>query len=171
MKLFCSNKRSTKGFTLPEMLIGVAIGGLILAAIAATTVASVRSFASIYNYADMDMNSRTALDIMSRDIRGSSNVISASATSLVLNGATNVITYTWSSNANTLTRSTPTSSKTSLTKCSNWKVTMYTSARIATTDPTQCKMLSMNWKCWRKVIGVPETDNAQESVIMLRNKQ
>lgn len=170
-----ARSKTERAFTLPELLVAVAIGALILTAVAATTVSSVRSFASMYSYADLDMDSRTALDTLSRDIRGATNVASASTSSLVLNCPSNtVITYSWDSSANTVTRykkdATGSSSKTTLTKCNNWKVTMYTKTRTVTTTPAQCKMIAVNWKCWRKVVGVQQTDNAQEAMIILRNK-
>ena len=61
--------RPVRGFTLPEMMVSVAVGSLILAAMAMVFMTSARSFAAIANYVAMDASSRNTLDQMTRDIR------------------------------------------------------------------------------------------------------
>src|SRR5689334_15089581 len=98
-----NHSRARRGFTLVEMIVAVAVGCLLLAALATLYVFSMRSFASMANYSDLNNKSRYASDIVSRDIRCAFNVISATptpaaATQLVLNepddtGGTTSITY------------------------------------------------------------------------------
>jgi prepilin-type N-terminal cleavage/methylation domain-containing protein len=169
-------KYSQRGWTLPEMLVAVGIGSLLLAAIGSATVFSVRSFASMYNFVAMDAKSRSALDNISRDVRGATSVASSSASKLVLNGAkSTLITYTWDPILETVTCAKKTSKGTTigtnLTHCTGWSVTMYDTSYAVTTDPTKCKTLAMNWTCSRSVIGVRQTNEAQQAMIVLRNKQ
>src|SRR5687767_11545901 len=58
-----------RGFSLIEMLIGTAIGSILLTVIATFSLYSGRSLAAIWNYADLNQTSRQALDTMTRDIR------------------------------------------------------------------------------------------------------
>src|SRR5262245_57296402 len=96
-----NHSRDRRGFTLVEMMVGVAIGWLLLAALATLYVFSMRSFASMANYSDLNQKSRYASDIISRDIRSALSVVSATpalaaATQIVLNEddiAANNITY------------------------------------------------------------------------------
>lgn len=55
--------------TLIETLVGSTLGLLVLTAVMATSIYAWRSFVALRNYADLDANSRDALDRLSRDIR------------------------------------------------------------------------------------------------------
>src|ERR1051325_5565519 len=102
-----SHKRDCDGYTLVEMMVGVAIGCLLLAAIATLYVFSMRSFASMANYSDLNQKSRYASDLISRDIRSCIGVISATPNQLVLNepdDTTGNTTYVYDPNADTLSR-------------------------------------------------------------------
>src|SRR5262245_32048280 len=57
------------GFTVVELLIGLAISGLILAEVCALWFYSSRSFAAQMSYVDLDQSSQRALDVLSREIR------------------------------------------------------------------------------------------------------
>src|SRR5215470_12765314 len=85
-----SNHNRGRGFTLVEMMVAVAVGCLLLAALATLYVFSMRSFAAMANYSDLNQKSRYASDIVTRDIRSALNVVSATpslaaATQIVLN--------------------------------------------------------------------------------------
>ncbi len=64
---YCTGKKSA--FSLLEMTVAVAIGSIILIAVAQVSAYSARSFVAMGNYADLDRYSRNALDNMTRDIR------------------------------------------------------------------------------------------------------
>src|SRR3974390_1360063 len=63
------NKASRAGFTSAEFVVASGIGTFVVAAILGFNVFAARSFHAMSNYVALDMKSRNALDIMSRDIR------------------------------------------------------------------------------------------------------
>src|SRR5436190_11431034 len=67
-------KLSVRAYTLPEVLIGIALGVIFLAAVAVTSLTFARDFASMTNYTDMDIKSRMALDQISKAVRGATDV-------------------------------------------------------------------------------------------------
>src|ERR1051325_616041 len=70
-----STKR-TRAMTLPEMMVAVAIGTMVLLGIVTIFMTSSVSFEAMGNYITMDLASRQVMDQMSRDIRQSKNLIS-----------------------------------------------------------------------------------------------
>src|ERR1041385_6791922 len=91
--------RSRRGFTLPEMLVAVGISAVVLTALVLTGMTCLRGFAGMYNYTDMNMTSRLALDDISKEIRGATGVNSVSATKLVLVNTNLATTTTYTLNA------------------------------------------------------------------------
>lgn len=118
--------------TLPEVMVTMAISGILLTIVAQLYVYGLRSFTSLGNYADMDGKSRMALDLMSREIREASAVVSieTNATSKILT-LTNamdgtLLRYTWDGPTATLvSEQTGTPSRTNLIGCDIWNVTMF----------------------------------------------
>src|SRR5580765_4874243 len=94
-----TNHNRGRGFTLVEMMVAVAVGCLLLAALATLYVFSMKSFGAMANYSDLNQKSRYASDIISRDIRSALKVMSTTtATQLVLNepdDTTGNTTYTY----------------------------------------------------------------------------
>src|SRR5947209_18277374 len=104
-----NHERSRAALTLPELMVAVAVGMLLMLAASSFYFFSLTSFASVSNYADLNRKDRYASDVLSRDIRGANAVTTATPTRLVLNqtigGASADITYTYDIAAGTLTRS------------------------------------------------------------------
>src|SRR6476619_2457218 len=102
-----NHNRARQAFTLVEMMVAVAVGCLLLAALATLYVFSMKSFGAMANYSDLNQKSRYASDIISRDIRSALKVVSASSTQLVLNepdDTTGNTTYIYDDVAGTLSR-------------------------------------------------------------------
>src|SRR5438477_9656520 len=97
--------RRASAFTLPEMLVAVAVGLILLAAAISFYCFSMCSFAAMANYTTLNNQSRNASDLLSREIRSAVFVLSATTNQLVLYAAdgTNV-TYTYDAGGRTLTR-------------------------------------------------------------------
>src|SRR5437879_486288 len=89
-----------RAFLLPEMIISVGSGTVILAAIATLAVYSSQSFVAIGNYMDLDRVSRNALDQLTRDIRQTISLNSFATNQLVFTDVnTNTLTYTWNASS------------------------------------------------------------------------
>src|SRR6266404_4626099 len=98
MKLRRSARKSALGMTLPETLVGVGVGSLVLTSMMLIFMTSNRSFVALGNYVSLDQASRLAVEQMTRDIRNSQNLTSFSTNQLVFTyaGTTNLV-YTYRS--------------------------------------------------------------------------
>ena len=70
----CIPGKRASGMTLVEVMVGVALGSMLLAMAGSLWLFGSRSFAAMGNYTDLDAKSRNALDLMSRDIRQATRV-------------------------------------------------------------------------------------------------
>src|SRR5215471_15745463 len=106
MEFKLSNPRPRRSaFTLPEVIVAVALGVLLLLGVMSFYLFSLTSFASMANYADLNAQSRAASDWITRDLRTATSVASLTTNQLVLNefDGTNV-TLNFDALAGTLTR-------------------------------------------------------------------
>jgi prepilin-type N-terminal cleavage/methylation domain-containing protein len=165
-----------RGFTLPEMMVSVAVGSLILAAMAMVFMTSARSFAAMANYVDMDASSRNTLDQMTRDIRQAGDLVQFSPTYLKFTtlGQTNsFLIYSWNAGTGCLTGWETGNSLTNvlLSGCDQLTFSMYDSSFLATTNISLAKGICVNWKCSRTILGnKTTTEDMQQALIVMRNK-
>jgi hypothetical protein len=180
--------------TLVEVLVAMGLGSIVLAAVASLTMYAGKSSLAIVNYTDLDIKSRYALDMISREIRQATAVTSQQTNlptkSLTLTNADQgtQITLTFDSNARTLVmQRTGQSDLTTLTECDRWDFSLY--QRTPYGFPTNiifypatnttgslslslCKLVNMSWKCSRTIFGQKvNTESVQTAQIVLRNKQ
>jgi hypothetical protein len=182
-----ANIHSTAAFTLIEAVVAFGLATLIMAVVAALIVYSSRTFSALSNYVDLDLHSRQALDIISREVRGATAVVDCRT-----NGSVSYITLTnagdmtltkvaWNSDAHTLSlEKTGLTPMVILTGCDRWRVWLYNRApNISSnnlsfntvTDLASCKLVNMSWKCSRTILGSKiNTESVQTAQIVLRNK-
>src|SRR5436190_22737913 len=79
---FRTHKARRSGMTLVELLIAVGISGMIFVAVGMMIFFSGRSYAALANYVDLDNKSRTALDVMSKEIRQVNGVTGSGTSTL-----------------------------------------------------------------------------------------
>lgn len=174
-----NHKRDCHGFTLVEMMVGVSIGCLLLAALATLYLFSLRSFAAMANYSDLNEKSRYASDIISRDIRSSPKVISATPNQLVLDEPGGTTTNTYDINAGTLTRSVQNGeTRILLSGIDSLSFTLYERPDVgagyevfplATTS--SAKLIGFQWSCSRKLMGAQNNSESLEAAIVeMRNQ-
>ena len=144
-----ARKHTARGMTLVEVMVSVALGSVLLAMASSLWLFGSRSFVAMSNYSDLGTRSRTALDLMSREIRQATRVIGFENTGTakwlaVTNDAlgTTVI-YTWNAGSRSLVRhevgiltvsagpsamaapSTALPSQVYLTECDRWDFNLY----------------------------------------------
>jgi Tfp pilus assembly protein PilW len=68
--------RNTGGYTLAEMMIGLAVGTFIMGAVMTTYVMGVRAFNAINNYWEIHTDGRYAVDCFAGDMRGVNRIAS-----------------------------------------------------------------------------------------------
>ncbi len=173
------------GWTLMEMLIGIAIASIVLLGVMQVSLFTSRSFAAMGNYCDLDRASRNALDQMSRDIRQARVYGGYEENRLSFTNMDNTwFTYGWSPYTKQVTRiwgtvspKTITSTKIMLTGCE------YFSFRIWQRNPTNqfwfpyssmghpadTKLVDVSWRCSRRLVSRYNTESVQTAKIVLRN--
>lgn len=190
-------RRGARAFTFVELLVSVGISCLVFAAVAAFTFHSARSFVALANYTDLDVKSRYALDLISREIR-QANAVSSSTTvtlssgqvvtnQLVLsgkstNGTAYTLTYYYNPAAKTLTRTFvqggSSLSSVLLKECSYLNFGMYQRNAISNsfdqfdmTIPGTCKVVQLYWVCNRSILGKSaNTESVQSAKVVIRKQ-
>jgi len=181
-----STKR-TRAMTLPEMMVAVAIGTMVLLGIVTIFMTSSVSFEAMGNYITMDLNSRQVMDQMSRDIRQSKNLVSyrndSTAKSLAfdLDGAGTRLIYMWDPSEQKLSQwKTGEGSTMLLTNCVSFDFTVYD--QVARTNGAgvyfntapsveATKSVEISWKCSKTILGKTITsEDMQQARIVIRNK-
>jgi Tfp pilus assembly protein PilW len=171
-------KRHQSAFTLIEALIASAIS-LVLAGILAVFFAfSLRSFAAMMNYTEMNQKSELALDKMSKDIRQARSLTTYSTNSLTFLDVNNQsLTYTFNTTNGTLVRISGGVSTTYLTNCDSLQFWIYQHTPISNTFDcyvpavvTNTRVIQMTWHCSRKILGTKATTETVESATLsMRN--
>jgi prepilin-type N-terminal cleavage/methylation domain-containing protein len=194
-RVFQAGSQATRtcGSTLPEFMVAVAIGSLLLAMAASLWLFGSRSFAAMGNYTDLDNKSRSTLDLMSRDIRQATAVTafnnqmpnkSLTVTNTLLGTGS---TYAWKASTHTLVCQKPGQpDQALLTECDTWDFQLFQRApqkggtyaffpatnSAGVYDLSICKLINMSWKCSRSIIGSRlNTESVQTAQVVLRNKQ
>jgi Tfp pilus assembly protein PilW len=187
MYLRITRKQIRRGFTLIEAVVAFGLATLVMAVVASLIVYSARTFSAMGNYVDLDLHSRCALDIISREVRQATAVVDCRT-----NGSVSYITFTntdsssfvkvsWNMDAATLSlEKTGVAPQVVLTGCDRWRVWLYNRAPNisssnltfnAATSLADCKLVNMSWKCSRRILGNKlNTESVQTAQIVLRNK-
>jgi hypothetical protein len=174
----------SRGMTVVEMMVALGIGMMVILLVVALFVAGLSNFEGLGNYAQLSNQSRLALDLMSRDIRESTQIIgcqtNGSVKSLSLTNAFEgtAITYTWNSTNRVLTcDKTGQPTQNYLTGCDAWDFSLYQRTPEANwtfysaTNFSVCKLINMNWKCSRTILGKKiNTEHLVTAQVVLRNK-
>lgn len=169
---------------MPEALVACGLGVFVLTALLVGSVFTLRSFVAMFNYTDMDANSCSALDRMSKDVRQASLTSytnHTNAKALVFRGLDTTgnpitVTYTWDSVTENVTCSkTGEADQVYLTGCKAWNFSLYDRAPSpnyvfnAATNASDCKLVELNWKCSRTILGQFDTESIETAQIVLRN--
>lgn len=177
--IFLSRNRLSwrHGWTLPEMMVAILVGAIILAAVVSTSITLSETMVGVANYNDLDRYSNNALDTMSRDLRNTATVTAISSSSVtVSNGLTgDVITYSWDGN-NVLWRTANGARTMMLTNCDYLAFNGYQRNPtndfqfVSSSTPSQVKLISVSWRCSRKILGSKlNTESVQTAKICIRN--
>lgn len=173
-----SRNRSRRGFTLIEMMVAAAIGFLVLAGGVSVYLFSMRSFVSMANYSDLNEKSRYASDLISRDIRSCTSVVSATTNQLVLSEPDGSTAYVYDSNSGTLVRSKNGDARVLLTGVSSLSFRLYqrpdnggSYEQFPAATPANAKLIAFQWSCSRTLGGSQNNSESLEAAIVeMRNQ-
>jgi hypothetical protein len=185
-----SSHRSRAAFTLLEMLVAFMVGSMAIGGVCTISISAAFNYQAMGHYATMDNQSRNALDVISREVRDSSQLVAFSTNNPPYLRFTNstagvTVTISYSSNCLYLAKSgQPT--VTLLTGCDSWNFSLFGHAPLLTggqlsfypatnssgyLDASLAKGVNMNWKCSRSILGSKlNTESVQTAQVVLRNK-
>jgi len=174
--------RSHCGYTLVEILVATGLFSLAGLALGSVYLFSTTSFAALVNYAELDKINRSAMDIMSKEIRQAQAVTAATASSLsIINGDGENVSYTFNSYSGKLLRIAGGTSQTLLSDCKLLAFNLYQRNPVsgtydiypaATNNYSQTvKCISLSWKASRKMpSGNDVSENIQTARVVIRKQ-
>ena len=186
-----ASKKSRRGFTLLETLVACGLFGIAGIAVASIYLYSTRAFAAMANYGALDQNNRVAMDKLTREIRESRLIQSAtsnstSATITILNGVGNTVNYTFDSKAKTLSRTCvqepPPYTQVLIPNCSvmAFDIRQRTASngvfdnfpQVGSNDAIQ--VINLTWKSWKAIPGtstnIGTSEEIQSAFVVVRNQ-
>ena len=174
-----ATNRGRMAMTIMEVMIASAIATILFAAIGTLAVSTARSFVALGNYGDLDDASRTALDVLSRDVRQSRALTAYTPTQISLLANDNsALTYSYNSSTGNFTRQGGGTTKVLLTQCDYLNFKMYQRNPsndwswypVASNQIATAKLIDVSWKCSRKILGRKvNTESVQTAKIVIRN--
>jgi type II secretory pathway pseudopilin PulG len=173
-----NRKTRAAGFTLVELIVGTALGMLVLLAVGSFYLFSLTSFGSMANYTDLNSKNRMAADTISRDIRSAASVTSVTANQLVLHFAKTDVTYTYDPSLGTLTRLQFGQPRILLNGVDSLTFTLYQRPLngagyedFPPATPVTAKLVSFEWNCSQRVYRSVRTSfSHQAAIVELRNE-
>jgi hypothetical protein len=167
-------------------MVSVSISTVVMAVLATLLVYQARSSAGMVNYMDLDRYSRTAVDLMSKDLRQANRVLTCNSTNLscemvdATTGATNTLKYIYNPGEQTLVRQykglsylllkgiTPNSLQFSMFQRNPIGGTV---DQYATTNVNLCKVIQYSWQCSRSLLGQSNfTESVQCAKVVIRKE-
>jgi len=170
--------RSQSGGTLVELLIGLAISGVVLAQVCMLWYYSSRAFVAQMNYVDMDQVSQRTLDLLSREIRQCKYMTNYTATKLVfMDYDDKLLTYRFDEGKLIRQKGTE-AGKVLLKDCEMGSFSIFQRNPVAgaydqypAASAATCKLVEIKWRCTRRLFpAAPVTrESMQSAKIVLRN--
>jgi Tfp pilus assembly protein PilW len=166
---------------LIELLVGIAISGIVLSQICLIWYYSSRSFVAQLNYVDMDQISQRTLDLLSREIRQTKSLTAYTPNRLVFRDFDGLaLTYEFIDRQLLRTKQNQNNGKPTilLKGCDAGSFAIYQRNPIEgaydqypTASPATCKLVEVKWRCARRLLPTaPETKESMHSAkIVIRS--
>jgi len=164
--------------SLVELMMASGLGVIVLGVITTMSFYTARSFASLDNLADMDNESRLAMDKMTREIRQSSSLASHSRTSMVFNlNSGGPLEYVYLAAAEELRQTKGSEVTVLLTGCKGVRFDVFQRNTVTgtfnqfpnITATNQAKVVQVAWTCAREIMGSEENIiDIQSAKIVIR---
>lgn len=185
--MFIKRAAGREGWSLIELMVGVAVFSIASVALASIFMFSIKSFASMANYAILDIENREALDLLTRELRQARQVeayvTNSTGNSLTfINNNNEQVTYSFNAGLKQFLRSSGGGSEVLLTNCDLLNFSLfqrnpsngnYGVFPVASGNWTQSvKVVQLTWKTSRAVpTGPVNSENIQTARIIIRKQQ
>jgi prepilin-type N-terminal cleavage/methylation domain-containing protein len=175
-----ARRRRRAGVSLVEILVAIAIGSIVTLGLGAFSLFTGRGFAGLMNYAELENQSRTALDKMSKEIRQTARLTDYTSNKLVfLDYDAKTLTFEYKPSSRALTRAKDGLTDNLLTECDTLNFAIFQrNTTNGTYDqyPTSVqasntKVVQVSWTCSRTITGTKvNTETVQSTKIVIRNQ-
>ncbi len=179
--------RAKRGWTLVEMMVAVAVFAMGGAALMALYLFSVKTMASMYNYAVLDQYNRQAMDLLTREVRQARNVMAYTTNSITIltsadDGSTPTVIYSFNPTSKKMIRTcSDGTSKLLLNNCNLLSFQLFTrcpsngvfgSFPVATGSwSNTVKVVQLTWKTSMTLpSGIINSENIQTARIVIRKQ-
>lgn len=181
-----TSERARAGTTFVEMLVALGVSGLVVTVVVAFMVYNSRSFAALTNWIDMNQSTRRTVDLMTKEIRQALQVVDFAPNAVTLiNVDGTALNYSYDPVARTLTRCQYRTNSTEagitnllLSQVDGLNFAMMqrnliegTYDNYGTTNVSECKLLSVSWRCSRAILGVPVNLGGEQEFRCVIRKQ
>ena len=175
--------KACRAFTLIEMIVAMAVFSVSAVALASVFIFSIKSFAAMANYTALDQDNRSAMDLLTTEIRQARAVVGVSTNSItVVNGDGISITYFFNPQSKQFVRNASDGShKLLLENCNLLTFRLFQRNPVggtyniypAATNNWQAtvKVVQLSWKTSRTLIhGAVNSENIQTARVVIRKK-
>ena len=180
-------QRGETAFSLVELMMAMAIGGIVLVMIGSLSLWSGRSFAAMANYADLDNASRNALDRITREIRQVQGLNTYTDDFFqkelsLIDSDGQPLYFRYNKAEKTLTRVKSGEAQTLLRDCSLLNFNLYQRNNVSNTfnqyqvatgtnASLTCKVIQINWICSRRLFPseLLNSESIQTAKIVIRH--
>lgn len=174
---------TSQAWTLLEMMISVAVAAVILAAIASTYIFASRTLDATANYAELDRQSRNALDQITSALRQAGAITNMTSTTIWMTSDTNAgspypMMLNWHSNTSTLEYTVNNVTNVLLKGCAFAKFSYFkrnpsndtTMLFFTSNIPSETKVVVMDWICKKtNSLTLTDSESVQTAKVVLRN--
>jgi Tfp pilus assembly protein PilW len=171
------SKSRSSAFTIPDLLVGLVISGIVLAQVCLLWFYSSRSFVAQMSYVDMDQRSQRTLDVLSREIRQTKALTTFSQNHITFRDFDDQ-QLAYSFIGKELVRTKAGIRKVLLKDCESGSFAIYQRNPIEgaydqypTASPATCKLVEVQWKCAKQLLpSAPVTKESMHSAkIVIRS--
>lgn len=169
-------RNKTGGFTLVELLMAIVIGSMVLGAVMSSFIFVAKSCISLNDYTELDVESRRAVEIFSREVRASSDISGFSINGLTLtvptSGSPYTVNYTYVSADRTFYRAYGTSEQQALLKgVQRFALRRYNLLHNAASNDLETKQIQLDAETSRNAGGrFLATNHVLSAKFVMRNK-
>ena len=171
--------RGRSGFSLVELLIAMSLSVMIASVLMGAFLFIGRSTVAIYNYSEMNDQSRRGLEVLGRDLRAGAGVLSGynennfTVQVRQADGSLLNVTYNYSPNApdSPLTRTANGETTTIMSSVDDLSFHYFNLQAEPASVPLEVKQIQLRLKLVRYVIGLENTEKVVSARYILRNKR